>query len=62
MARALSLPEEVGAIRRVKPGRVKVITLTPEGAFRGDVHEHAKTVERYRLDVIKGGKPTDPGA
>ena len=62
MARALSLLEEVGAIRRVRRGRVKVITVTPEGAFRGDVHEHAKTVERYRLDVIEGGRPPGPEA
>ena len=59
MARALNLLEEVGAIRRVKRGRVKVITVTPEGAFRGDVNEHGKIVERYKLDVIDGGKPNE---
>jgi hypothetical protein len=32
----LALLEEVGAIRRVKKGRSKVITVTPEGAFRGN--------------------------
>ena len=62
MSMAIALLEEVGAIRRVRRGRVKVITVTPEGAFRGDVHEHAKTVERYRLDVIKGGRPPETGA
>jgi DNA-binding MarR family transcriptional regulator len=56
MARTLKLLEDVGAIRRVRRGRTKVITVTPEGAFRGNVHEHAKTVERYRLDVIEGGR------
>ena len=56
MARALDLLEQVGAIRRMKRGRVKIITVTPEGAFRGDVNNHAKVVERYRLDVIEGGK------
>ncbi len=56
MARALKLLEEVGAIRRVKRGRVKVITVTPEGAFRGNINEHGKAVERYKLDVIDGGK------
>ena len=56
MARALKLLEDVGAISRVKRGRVKVITVTPEGAFRGNVNEHGKTVERYKLDVIDGGK------
>ena len=56
MARALELLEEVGAIRRVKRGRVKIITVTPEGAFRGNVNKHAEAVERYKLDVIEGGK------
>lgn len=56
MARALDLLEQVGAIRRVKRGRTKIITVTPEGAFRGNVNTHAQAVERYRLDVIEGGK------
>lgn len=55
MARALDLLEKVGAIRRVKRGRTKVITVTPEGAFRGDVNKHADTVQRYKLEVINGG-------
>lgn len=57
MARALDLLEQVGAIHRVKRGRVKVIAVTPEGAFRGNVANHAKAVEKFRLDVIDGGKP-----
>ena len=56
MASALKLLEEVGAIRRVKRGRSKIITVTPEGAFRGNVNNHGQAVERYRLDVIEGGK------
>ena len=56
MARTLKLLEEVGAIRRVKLGRSKIITVTPEGAFRGNVNNHGQAVERYRLDVIEGGK------
>ena len=56
MANALKLLEEVGAIRRVKRGRTKIITVTPEGAFRGNVNNHGQAVERYRLDVIEGGK------
>ena len=56
MARALDLLEQVGAIRRVKRGRNKIITVTPEGAFRGNVNHHGQAVERYRLDVIEGGK------
>jgi predicted MarR family transcription regulator len=59
MARALDLLEQVGAIQRVKRGRVKIITVTPEGAFRGNVNAHGQTVERYKLDVIDGGK-ADP--
>lgn len=59
MARALDLLEQVGAIQRVKRGRVKVITVTPEGAFRGNVNAHGQTVERYKLDVIDGGKGGD---
>ena len=56
MARVLDLLEQVGAIQRVKRGRVKVIAVTPEGAFRGNVNKHAEAVERYKLDVIQGGK------
>ena len=56
MARALTLLEEIGAIHRVKRGRNKIITVTPEGAFRGNVNNHGQAVERYRLDVIEGGK------
>lgn len=60
MADALKLLEQVGAIHRVKRGRVKIITVTPEGAFRGNVNNHAQTVERYKLDVIEGGKSETP--
>ncbi|CAM3493510.1 hypothetical protein PANO111632_20125 [Paracoccus nototheniae] len=56
MATALKLLEDVGAIQRTKRGRTKTITVTPEGAFRGNVNNHAKAVERYKLDVIEGGK------
>ena len=56
MSPILALLEEVGAIRRVKRGRTKVIAVTPEGAFRGNVNKHAEAVERYKLDVIQGGK------
>ena len=59
MSPLLKLLEDVGAIRRVKRGRTKVITVTPEGAFRGNVNEHGKSVERYRLDVIEGGRGSD---
>lgn len=55
MARALTLLEQVGAIHRVKRGRMKMIAVTPEGAFRGNVNNHAQAVERFKLDVIEGG-------
>jgi DNA-binding MarR family transcriptional regulator len=60
MARTLQLLEDVGAIHRVKRGRTKVITVTPEGAFRGNINTHGQTVERYKLDVIEGGKSGAP--
>lgn len=60
MADTLKLLEDVGAIRRVKHGRTKIITVTPEGAFRGNVNAHGQAVERYRLDVIEGGKTDQP--
>jgi len=59
MSRALELLERVGAIHRVKRGRAKIITVTPEGAFRGDVRNHGEAVERFKLDVIQGGKAGD---
>lgn len=60
MARALDLLEHVGAIHRVKKGRTKIITVTPEGAFRGNINNHAKAVEKFKLEVIDGGKKEKP--
>jgi len=59
MARTLKLLEEVGAIQRVKRGRSKIITVTPEGAFRGDINKHGEAVEKYKLEVIEGGREND---
>ncbi len=59
MTRVLDLLEDVGAITRVKKGRSKLITVTPEGAYRGDVRKHAQAVDRYKLEVIEGGKRDD---
>lgn len=56
MSRSLDLLENVGAIRRVRQGRRKLITVTPEGAFRGNINKHGEAVERFRLDVIEGGR------
>ena len=66
MARSLTLLEEIGAIRRVKRGRTKVITVTPEGAYRGKVDNHAKAVDAYKETMKKAGNVipmrTDPPA
>ena len=52
----LKLLEDVGAIRRVRKGRSNTITITPEGVYRGNVNNHAQAVERYKMEVIDGGK------
>ena len=59
MARTLALLEQIGAISRVKRGRTKVITVTPEGAFRGRIDNHAEVVELYKAEVmlLNEGKP-----
>lgn len=59
MSPILKILEDVGAIHRVKRGRVKIIAVTPEGAFRGNIHNHAQAVERFKLDVIDGGKASE---
>jgi hypothetical protein len=53
MKETLALLEDVGAISRVKRGRTKIITVTPEGAFRGDVNRHAEAVNRYKGEVVQ---------
>jgi len=59
MAEALALLERVGAIHRVKRGRTKVITVTPEGAFRGSIDDHPADVARYSAEVVQlHQKPT----
>jgi hypothetical protein len=52
MTRTLRLLENVGAIARVKRGRTKIITVTPEGAYRGDINRHAEAVDRYRAQIV----------
>lgn len=51
MAKCLKILEDAGAIRRVKKGRSKVITVTPEGVYRGKVQEHQEAVKRYKAEV-----------
>jgi hypothetical protein len=53
MATTLGLLERVNAITRTKRGRTKVITINPEGAFRGDINRHVETVDRYRAEVVQ---------
>ena len=60
MAKILNLLEEIGAIRRVRKGRLKIIAVNPEAAYRGDVNKHGEVVELYKLKVLDGGRP-DPG-
>jgi hypothetical protein len=61
---ALKTLEQVGAIRRVVRGRTKLIYVNPEGAYRGNVNNHADAVDRYSKTIAKAGgaKPgTKPG-
>jgi DNA-binding MarR family transcriptional regulator len=53
MARTLATLERVGAINRVKKGRTKIIAVTPEGAFRGKIDNHAEAVARYSAEVVQ---------
>jgi DNA-binding MarR family transcriptional regulator len=56
MKDTLKLLEKVGAITRIKRGRQKVITINPEGAFRGSLDPanptHAKAVAEYKAKVL----------
>lgn len=63
MARILVLLEQIGAITRTKRGRTKIITVTPEGVFRGDLNQHADVMDRYKAEVVhlrsrNGDKPS----
>ena len=51
----LAILEQIGAIHRVKRGRTKVITVTPEGAFRGRVDHHAEAVASYKKTLTDAG-------
>lgn len=53
MAETLVLLESIGALGRVKRGRTKIITVTPEGAFRGKIDNHAAVVDRYKAEVVQ---------
>jgi DNA-binding transcriptional ArsR family regulator len=52
MTRTLNLLEKVGAITRVRRGTMKTITVTPEGAYRGDITKHAEAVDRYKAEIV----------
>ncbi len=53
MKNTLALLERIGAIQRVKRGRTKVIAVTPEGVFRGDLSRHDEAVARYSSEVVQ---------
>ena len=55
MSDSLALLEEIGAIQRVRRGRTKVITVTPEGAYRGNVNHHAGAVDAYKKTLTDAG-------
>jgi hypothetical protein len=52
---ALQVLEQVGAIRRVARGRTKLIYINPEGAYRGKIDNHAKSVDAYKETMKKAG-------
>lgn len=56
LSNTLKLLETVGAIKRTRKGKFNAITITPEGVYRGPIQQHAITVKKYRLEVVKGGK------
>lgn len=62
MARTLALLESVGAITRIKRGQMKIITITPEGAYRGDIKRHAEAVDRYKAEVVPLRRSVAPNA
>ena len=51
VSQGLKLLEQVGAIKRIKRGRTKAITITPEGVYRGQVTDHQSVVKRYKAEV-----------
>ncbi len=55
MSDILSILEKIGAIHRVSQGRTKVITVTPEGAYRGNVNHHAGAVDAYKKTLTDAG-------
>lgn len=52
VSHAIKTLEEVGAVHRVTKGRTKLIYVNPEGAYRGNVHNHLEAVERYKAEVF----------
>ncbi len=52
---SMQVLEDISAIRRVKRGRTKTITVTPEGAYRGNVNHHAEAVGTYKKAMKDAG-------
>lgn len=59
LSRTLALLEEVGAIKQVKKGRRNIISITPEGVYRGPIQAHSAAVGKYKLEVLDGGKTSE---
>ncbi|GEO82589.1 hypothetical protein [Pararhodospirillum oryzae] len=48
----IEILENVHAITVIKRGQTKVITVNPEGAYRGDLNHHAEVMDRYKTEVV----------
>lgn len=48
VSEAIQRLESVAAITRIKRGRTKIIAVTPEGAYRGNVQNHAEALDRFK--------------
>ena len=48
----IEMLENVRAITVIKRGQTKVITVSPEGAYRGDLNHHAEVMDRYKAEVV----------
>ncbi len=55
VAVSVQLLESICAVGRVTRGRTKVITVTPEGAYRGNVNHHAGAVDAYKKTLTDAG-------
>ena len=61
MSRTLKDLEVIGAIKRVKRRRVKIITVTPEGLYCGQIDRHDLVVGLYLMEVAHADSIVPPG-